>query len=757
VAIEIQIQSSALAKAISRATQADLYRTCLPTIGNMFGDHMDVFVDHLDVVENGITVVDNPDPDVRILVPIDVYLVPQVSLVQAAPGDDPPGAKTPAGRAVANYSLSLAGTLLSISLVDPALRLEPPNPQLEPLLEMVETFIPDLPDLDLAPFLAALRLPTPTSSQIQILASLVVIRFDPAGPATPHLFPGQEWGLFVDGAGVVDLVRSLLPPPLGARAALNWDPAGGVPRVSGRFRGKIPLPDPFTATVEVPFTCNLGLVSPALPRIRATVNRGQPQIHADNIPGFLEAEFEDTVDGYIAKLVDPAVVGGTKIDDRSFFLERGLPPMRFGAAELRMSVLAADNTGMTLGGVVWPTYAEWSTLSTTVVQFGLPSWFGTCRTTVGNKPPKTNVDCYGGVDFSNFGAYCGVIMTDPGGIAASFLTQPSSAVDSGGAESVGFSIPAIVAKGIDQDVTFLLRSARGVRLINLGRPIVKVDEHGNVEFTPIFIDDCLKLTNDDLSVLDWLEGKGKIPKDLIDPPFEHPDWRALILAERGLEVQLVSFVGLTPGELLSFRSPDHAIDVTADGAGQATVPVLFPLSEDASMMTLTRINRESLAGKFRVRSAAFVRRSVLASGEVNRLDSDDDGSVQLTRSLGDRWTRHAFGIGGMMASCEIATGEGEVALNPQPLPPEPPEAFLTAASRLPGLDTVILIPGFEAEPLAVARMKDGNAVLLQDDGSGSVRVSGSFTGPIGAMATAGDWSMSATQDQIAMFEVKRTT
>lgn len=104
---------------------------------------------------------------------------------------------------------------------------------------------------------------------------------------------------------------------------------------------------------------------------------------------------------------------------------------------------------------------------------------------------------------------------------------------------------------------------------------------------------------------------------------------------------------------------------------------------------------------------------------------------------------------------ELAAGTNEVALNPQPLPPEPPEGFLAAAGRLPGLLKVFLIPGFESEPLAVARMKDGSAVLLQGDDTRPVRVAGSFKGPIGTVETAGDWSMSVAQGQITMFQVRR--
>ena len=219
MAVEIQIRNSALVIAISRATQAQLYQKCLPRTAN-------VFVDHMDVVESGITIADGPGPDIRMLVPIDVYLVPQASLMQSA-NEEPPGAKAPAGRLVAEYSLTVAGTSLSVTLAD--LRPEPPNPLLGPLLKQTKNSLPNLPPLNLASAFTALGLPAPTSSEILVLGNQVVIRFDPVGPAAPHLFPGQEWGLFIDGPGVVGFIRSQLPPlPLGAQLGPGWERSSRV-------------------------------------------------------------------------------------------------------------------------------------------------------------------------------------------------------------------------------------------------------------------------------------------------------------------------------------------------------------------------------------------------------------------------------------------------------------------------------------------------------------------------------------------------
>ena len=750
MAIELQIQSSALSSVVSHAIQVALFRRCSPALDG-------VFIDHMDVVQNSIKVEDVPGPGIRIQIPIDVYVVTQDNLMQAE-NADPLGAKAPAGRLVAEYGLAVSGTVLSFSLDD--LRSEPPNPLLGPFLETAKASLPSFPGLDLAPSLRQLGLIMPASSDIVFFNGLVAIRFDPTGPAAAHLFSGQEWGLFIDGDGVVGLIRSLLPPlPMGGQVGLTWEPVGNVPRVSGQLRVKPQLPDPFTATVNVPVSVSLGLVSTAPSRIRATVNRGALQIHASGVPGFLEGYIEDVLDGYIAALFDPASVGGTKIDDRSFFLDRSLDPIGLAGAALHTSILAADGSGMTLGGPVRPVYAEWGTISISRSPFGLPSWFGTCRTSRGSAPPKTvkitDVTCYAGVSFSSYGAYCGTTILEPRGIAASYLSQPPPGPDSGSVGNVGFSVPGLVAQGINNDVKFIIRTARGVRFINLGQPIVKIDRDGNVEFSSFWVDDCFYLTDDQTSMIDWVKGKGKGDLNLLNPPLEDPNWLKMLSEEHGLEVQLVTLSGLTPGELLRFRSDYHEIDVTADAAGKTIVPVFLPLSQDAGVTTLERVNRESIAGKFRVKAAVFARGAVLASGAVNQLDVTESGGVRLTRGFDSKWTRHGFGIGGLNTPIEIAAGTAEAELNPQPMPPEFRETFKAAASRLPGFHAVFPIPGFETAPVAVARMRDGSAVLLQEDGSGVVRVSGAFTGPIGFMANAGAWSMSVAGGQITMFEVKR--
>ncbi|MDO9417319.1 hypothetical protein [Pararhizobium sp.] len=749
MAVEIQIRNSAFAILFSRAIQAQLYARCLAPIGPVFIDHMDVF-------ESGISIAGGPSGDVRLIVPIDIYLVPEASLPLSENGV-PPGATTPAGRLLMEYSLAVAGQSLSVTLAD--LRPEVPNPQLDPLLQTVRNSAPDLPPLNLAPVFTALGLPAPGSSQILVLADLTVIRFDPAGAAAAHLVAGQDWGLFIDGPGMVGFAQAQVPPlPYGAQVSLAWEPVGGSARLAGNAFAN--LPDPVAGHAQIPLRVNLDLIGSQPPVLRVTINRSRLQLHTD-APGFIETPVEKAFDKELTKALNPASFGGTRIDDRTFFMDRPLPSVTFGGARLDMTILAADAAGMTLGGPVRPVHASWNTLSSRFTPFGQPSWFGTCRGTGGKGPPKTlkitDVACHASVEFSWAGAYCGTKLLDPGGTAASYIGSDPASPGPADSGSVGFSIPATVARGIRQDVKLILRTARGVRLYNLGHPTVTVDSDGNVEFRTFYIDNCNYLTDDQLSLIEWAKGHGTIDIDILDPPLEDPNWLRLLAGGRGIDVQLVTLSGLEAGELVRFRSADHTIDVTADAAGKALIPIFLPLSEAIGPTSLQRVNRQSMAGKYKIKSAAFMRGPSLERGSINRLDAGKHGEVQLTRRIGDRLMRHAFGGGVAAAALEIDTRTDKVALNPQPIPPaEIPKAFLSAAKKLPGLHQVVLIPGFETEPVAVARMKDGSAVLLQKDGKKSVRVAGSFSGPIGSMTSAGQWSMSVADEQVTLFEVRRT-
>lgn len=534
------------------------------------------------------------------------------------------------------------------------------------------------------------------------------------------------------------------------------------------WRFKPDLPDPWSATGTGAIGAAVALASTSPARLRTTLN-WTLNIELGGVLGLFDSDAEALVRALIAQLFDPQTIGGTRVDDRSFFIDRILPTMSLGGARLNYASVQADPSGMTVGGSVQTVYAPRETLGLNRTPFGRPAWFGTCRSLAmvgGGAPPKTlkitDVTNLAGVAFDSYGAYCGETLIDPSGIAGPFLNQPPLG-PGGTVASVGFSIPALIARGIVQDVKMILRTARGVRMINFGHPVVEVNAEGNVDFLTIFIDNCLYLTSEQVHMIKWAQGKEKGSVDEFKPPpKEDTNWMRLIESGRGFEVQLVSLSGLEPGELLRFRSSHHAIDVTADATGQALVPVFFSLAEDIPSTRLERVNRQSLGGKFRVKGASFVRRASLPSGGENQLDAGLRGAVRLTRIFQDRITRTEFGVGGVPIGVELSTqarphvpGTDAVALNPHPLPPVE-DLFASAVRHIHSILDVVPVPGFERDPIAVARMTDGSAVLLHADASGRTRIAGSFSGPIGAISTAGDWGMSSAGGRTVMFQVTRT-
>jgi hypothetical protein len=317
------------------------------------------------------------------------------------------------------------------------------------------------------------------------------------------------------------------------------------------------------------------------------------------------------------------------------------------------------------------------------------------------------------------------------------------------------------AVGVTEDVTIVLQTSGGVRLVNFGHPVLDVDPTGNVAFDVICIDNCFKLTPGQDHVIKWITGKGSGGADeLKPPPMEDPNWTRLLSGGRGLEVQLVALSDLEPGELVSHRSPTHSIDVTADADGRALVPVFVPLDDNNAELSLERFNRRSLAGKFRVKATSFVRRAAVERGLHERLEAGRDGGATLTRTLVDGIYREVISAEGIRLAVGKIPGHQRrvvfqsqliTSLQPQPLPPKG-----DAVAGLDGVADVIPIPGFESELVSMARMRDGSAVVLSVDSSGRSRVAGRFSGPIGRLTADGGWGLAQTADHSYVFKVGRS-
>jgi hypothetical protein len=82
----------------------------------------------------------------------------------------------------------------------------------------------------------------------------------------------------------------------------------------------------------------------------------------------------------------------------------------------------------------------------------------------------------------------------------------------------------------------------------------------------------------------------------------------------------------------------------------------------------------------------------------------------------------------------------ERVLNPYPLPPGPLPGDPIIPSPL-GLLSVLPMPGLTTRRAAFALRRDASALLLNRRRDGTLRVAGSFRGPVGTLALHGDWAL----------------
>jgi hypothetical protein len=294
----------------------------------------------------------------------------------------------------------------------------------------------------------------------------------------------------------------------------------------------------------------------------------------------------------------------------------------------------------------------------------------------------------------------------------------------------------------------IVRTARGVRMVDLGLPPAAiVDANGNVTNANLsYIDDCnyIPVGPDDFWKLYWND-----PRDLLTNPV---DWVSYMDALHGLDVQLVTLSKLEPGELIQFRSQDHRVDVTADSNGQAIVPVMLPLTEQAGSAMLMRANRRNIEGHFSIDSVAFQRQASLPAGLSSSLVSGLDGTATLTTKFADHFDVHEIGSFGapiFVGSQDLPESSRHIS----DLKLEPDNS-MAGCEELPSVVALHRIPGFADAKVAIAETLDGSLLVL--DLNEGVRVAGTFEGPIGAFDVCDNWGVIAGARQTTIYRVSRT-
>lgn len=801
MSIELQIQSSILGTITARAVQARLNTTCFEPIGA-------VYVDHADVADTPVELI-TASAAIRIRVPLDVFIVSREDVL-AAPNAVPAGVTVPAGTVGVVLEMTATGAVVSLRCVDA---------DLGPLGVALGTSAPAAKAAiinaigspttsDLTEALKQLGMPVPTSSKVELISSIVAIRFEPSGDAVTHLSAGHDWGIFLDGASVEQLAKSKVPTnTLASRVTsitieAHWRPAGSVPHVDIDYAGKAQVPDPFSGEVDGVLGCDFSVTSTTTKSLRTTVHWSLHINLGPLVPGFIENIVEDAV----GDAFDPTKFGGIPIGDHAFTLDSPLPDVSFGGARFGYTSVVASPAGMTIGGLVrLPLDPGKDTLQLSVNQFGLPYRLFFCRglaATGSGEPPKTvkidAVSTYGSVWLEDLGAFCDVEIISPGNWISPYIKRPSDNPE------IRIAIPSLVASGIDKPVLIIVRTARGVRLVDLGiPPPVILDADGNVTNALIdYIPNCLYINVE--HGIKWARAGGLLDQSVVNPPLEHPDWTTYLGRHRGIDVQLLTLSALEPGELIQFRSRDHAVDVTADRNGRALVPVFLPVANDREAASLIRINRRSIAGHFSVSSVTFVDQVSLPAGTQHRFSSMVNSTAVLTTEFEDHIDVHEIGTLGVPllvkreTACkqeykggeaqtevsylgaakgakdlvqserlsaigsQIRPSDEEVALNPQPLPPHEvatSESNLMLVQRinLPGITSLYAVPGFPEAPIVLATMADGSMLILDLGEDGTARVAGTFTGPIGVLDMSGDWAIAVDSDRISVYRVTRET
>jgi hypothetical protein len=767
VSIELQVRSSIMGTLAARTVQHRLRTTCFPPSGSFYVDHADVRAP-VAVVASGSAL--------GIHVPVDVFVVSRDEVL-AAPNAVPGGAMRSAGRITIELELATAGTAVTLRCV--AVNLDglagAAGPAAQGICQAINSAPGASASIDLAPMLSALGTPQPASSSVELAGDVIAIRFEPADRPADRLLPDHEWGMVLDGSAVERMAVSRVPINLPGQITSfsttpHWRPAGSIPHVDIDYAGKAQIDFPVSGEFDGTFSCDLSVRPTPAQQLRSTVNWSFHAHLGALVPGFVE----QAVEALVTFAFDPRSLGGTPIGLHAFFVESRLPDLEFGGARFTYTSAGATPEGMTVGGEVrilggpvqLETELSWDVLHVTVPSaprpdgrasssaFTIPHAEAFCS--LGQSPDSpailAGLKVTAAIRLDSCGQLCEAEVLSPGGIA-DYLSDDAVTPED---RTLRLQLPATVAATIHESVRLLVRTARGVRMVDLGTPGVTIGEDGQVEDAYVlYVDDCLYIPEHGAGWVDEHPDWNKWdPWEQVDPR-DGKDWEAYVTGLRALDVQVVEVSGLQAGELVQFRSREHAVDVTADSSGRAVVPVLLSVRDRLGPAKLTTVSRRSLDGLVTSRTAVFHQQTRFPAGLRNSIATADDGTAVVTTEFADSVSQHEIGSFGVRSRSYRGSAAGggprrqSVPATGGPAQWQAPEVYL------PGLASVIPVPGFEDQPIAIARMSDGSAVVLDLAGHGGARVAGTINGPVGELSVSGDWAMATGQDRVAVYRVTR--
>lgn len=747
MAVEIQFREAALAQAVLEFVQARLFTLCAPQ--GLPGTD----IDHLDTVPGSVSFADGGSA-VSINLRIAAYLATSAD-VMANPNGTPDGASQVAGEIGVILSFALSGTALSvISATSDTSGL--------PVQEAVRQAAKAVIDAAMAPLTGQVLLETqPISSALGTAGSgdpsrppelarrqgAIAVRFRAAGPFEARLWPVQGWGAFLDAEEVMGLVAAQLPQ--GFPINLSWKPNGSAPAVGLGLGIKLEGLGIDVAGLDVAATATLTFRPPRTLRIAFHWDVDLTGL-ASPLEGLARKEIREKLREEIRKNLPEAVHDGAQ----SFYSDRQLPapPDLLGARPVWAS-LDSGPAGMTLGGPVRAAPAAGrGTVQVSLVPFGRPTWWGRCRERArsgSGAPPtefaETTLRVHAGANLSDAGAFCGAEILPPHQWLAGHAQQ--------GVDGFGFELAVAVAEKIVEDVWVVLRTARGVRLVNLGRPRIQRDEDGGLSDVQVnWLDDCLLFSGA------WIKvalGERLTADDFRPDPLERDGWQTALGAVRGLNTHVIAIRGLQPGELISVRGRGMQAELVADQDGRAFVPALVGVSNSMSEVIVERLSRRPFEGLVTVETTEFTwLAEVGEADEVAILDNH--GTARVARRIGGAIVVEDYTPTEAERPFIRADGGGAASLNPQPLPPDPTEAMKIAA--LAGLEEVVdaqPLPGISrGARLVLARLGDGTGAVVVTAGR-TRRVAGRYSGPLPGMLVDGEFAVARNGRSIHLFHVRR--
>lgn len=792
--VEIQIDAAALAETAERNLQAALHRTCYPPLD-------DYFVDHVDVIPGRSVWTAGP----LLRTPVKVFVVGRGEAVAAANGV-PSGAQRGAELMLA-FRLSCTAGAVRLECVDVegVASIQAIVGAAGPgLAEAIVHAIGAPARVELSTLLAGIGLGDVHASDAVLDGDTVCLRADPVGRPVVRVLPGHEWALSLDRTALARFGASLVPGRIRgltshqASAEWRWELLGGFLRV--RVTGKVDIPDPATATVDATLDCGLSL-RPGVPghlladvRWAVKVDLGVGGAALTTLEDLLTAPLPG-VSGPIRTLVrqqvahafDPVVFGGVKTGERTFTIERALPVFDLARARMHADGMDAGPDGIVLGGSV----ATPVDIGRRTVAVHPRSWAGGAQAvtwcsqgaTSDETPHPHLFTSAAEIEYVDGGALCDVqILSHPE--LTPYLHVPAAArmwEPLPGDGTVRMILPVVVANDVRGSVTVLMRTARGVRVVDLGRPTgASIAADGTVEFgSVIYIDDCLAAPPPDnpddpfydgmtaaeilevwerwSGVWEYWSGCPGWVGDLLlaagidievltqtDHLLLDRTWQEYVGGREFLDIQLAQVRGLEPGELVEFRSPDHRVQVAAGADSTAWVPCLLPVEarHRVGRAELYRLNRRSLAGKVRSRAVVF-EAIVAARGAESFVDVDPGGEAFLNWTVDGENMARSFGRDGMLRDVPEAAASSR-----RRLVPTAPDHDL----GLVGTRRVVTLPGFDDAPIRLVAMDD-SAIRVVDVASGVARVTGTFRGPIGEVAIDSDWAVVQGTAGIQVFRV----